>query len=345
MRLLALLILALALALPPLRAAEAGPFLKPNDVIALIGGEDMVVANELGLLEMWLHSNLPNHHLKVRSLAWEGDTVFEQHRDLNYPTLETQLAKAGATVVICQFGQMESLAGKEKVAEFTAAYEKLIARLRGEGKRRLILMAPTYFEKARSTEERPEETSPHRTFPVPAPNPSLEAYKQAVKALAKDHGFPFVGTLLSKEELLARGAHVDSDFSPEWPSTLNTRDGVHAGTSGHVSRLMYLHEALPEIDVAPDPDGEEYDDTGAIKNHPDREALRQLILAKNRLWFEYTRPQNWAFLAGDRTNQPSSRDYRDPSKRWFPDEMEKFVPLIDAKEQEIWNAAAKLNVK
>ena len=36
-------------------------------------------------------------------------------------------------------------------------------------------------------------------------------------------------------------------------------------------------------------------------------ALRQLLIAKNRLWFDYWRPQNWAFLAGDRTAQPSSR--------------------------------------
>lgn len=70
--------------------------------------------------------------------------------------------------------------------------------------------------------------------------------------------------------------------------------------------------------------------------------LTDLIAAKNRLWFHYYRPQNWAFLAGDRTNQPSSRDHLDPSKRWFPEELEKFVPLIDAKDAEIWALAKKL---
>ncbi len=72
------------------------------------------------------------------------------------------------------------------------------------------------------------------------------------------------------------------------------------------------------------------------------EHLRQLIREKNRLWFHYYRPSNWAFLAGDRTNQPSSRDYLDPSKRWFPGEMEQWLPLVDAKEKEIWAAAEKL---
>ena len=69
-------------------------------------------------------------------------------------------------------------------------------------------------------------------------------------------------------------------------------------------------------------------------------ALHTTIVAKNRLWFHYTRPQNWAFLAGNRTNQPSSRDHLDPTKRWFPEEMEQWVPLIEAKEKEIQALAA-----
>ena len=72
------------------------------------------------------------------------------------------------------------------------------------------------------------------------------------------------------------------------------------------------------------------------------EQLRQLIVAKNRLWFHYYRPQNWAFLAGDRTNQPSSRDHIDRNKRWFPEELEQFLPLIAAKEQEIAKLTADL---
>jgi hypothetical protein len=72
------------------------------------------------------------------------------------------------------------------------------------------------------------------------------------------------------------------------------------------------------------------------------ERLRQAIQAKNRLWFNYWRPMNWAFLHGDRIEQPSSRDYRDPKIRWFPAEMEKFMPLIEAKEKEIAGLAAAI---
>jgi hypothetical protein len=63
--------------------------------------------------------------------------------------------------------------------------------------------------------------------------------------------------------------------------------------------------------------------------------VREAVVHKNRLWFRYWRPTNWAFLAGDRTEQPSSRDHRDRSIRWFPKEMEEFVPLIESADAEI----------
>src|SRR6187402_20508 len=136
-RLLCLLALLLTASV---RAAE--PLLKKGDVVALIGGEDMVLASEYGFLEQSIVSALPDYHVRFRGLAWEGDTVFEQRRDLNFPSWEEQLDKIGATVVIAQFGKMESFGGKEKLPEFTAAYEKLIERFKGGGKRRVLLIAP-----------------------------------------------------------------------------------------------------------------------------------------------------------------------------------------------------------
>ncbi len=153
------------------RAAE--PFFQKGDVIALVGGEDMVVASEYGYLELLLVRALPGHRLRFRNLAWEGDPVFEQRRDLGFPTWEEQLDKIGATVVLAQFGQMESLmgtgsagappavpgappgtspastpprnppppggapaaaGGAPALPEFIAAYEKLIERFSGGGK-------------------------------------------------------------------------------------------------------------------------------------------------------------------------------------------------------------------
>jgi hypothetical protein len=274
------------------------PFFKKNDVIALVGGEDMVAMSEYGYLELLLQRALPDYHLKFRDLAWEGDTVFEQRRDLNFPPLEAQLDQIGATVVICQFGQMESFAGKEKLPEFVAAYEKLIERLAGGGKRRLRTMAPSPLGEARADVWKD----------------ALSAYRLAIDELSIRLG---VGRPLYVQD-------TPFSFAPQ-------RDGLHYPEAA-LPYVVYLIAARWGLWEGPDMDltAKEY------------APLRQAIRAKNRLWFNYWRVENWAFLAGDRTEQPSSRDWRDPSKRWFPAEREQFLPLIEKKEQEIWALAAKL---
>jgi hypothetical protein len=309
MRTLAALLLAAVLAFGA-RAAE--PWLKAGDVVALVGGEDMVALAEEGWLETLVTWAQPGDRIRWRSLAWEGDTVFEQRRDLNYPTLETQLDRMGATVVLCQFGKMESFAGKEGVAAFTEAYEKLLARLNPEGKRRIILVLPPRFGAP------PKEVA--TTLPDLSPrNVDLAAYADAIWDIAKKHD----ARILDPQP-----------WSPRKGDSRPTRDGIHvAPTAQRALGETFASEILfgPEGDRA----------VVSGKSAPFRvETLNTAIRAKNRLWFHYTRPQNWAFLAGNRTNQPSSRDHLDPTKRWFPEEMEQWVPLIEAKEKEIQALAA-----
>jgi hypothetical protein len=324
MRTLAALLLASILTLAA-RAAE--PWLKPGDVVALVGGEDMVALAEEGWLETLVTWAQPGDRIRFRSLAWEGDTVFEQRRDLNYPTLETQLDKMGATVVICQFGKMESFAGKEGVAAFTEAYEKLLARLSGEKKRRIALVMPMRFGEP--------ENEPSHMPKLMFQNSDLAAYVAAIRALAQRHN--------------------DLTIEPDWKrdedsEPYHTRDGVHLPTSTaindtvddvgdfkarpHTTSWWVAVLLAKELGLFPN------DEPSQILMTSDALRARAAVRAKNRLWFHYTRPQNWAFLAGNRTNQPSSRDHLDPTRRWFPEEMEQWVPLIEAKEKEIWALAA-----
>ena len=301
MKSLSSLLIALALAGANPCAEAADLFFKPNDIVALIGGEDTVAAAEYGHLELLLQRALPEQHLIFRSLAWEGDTVFEQPRDLNYPALEQQLDEIAASVVIAQFGQMESVAGEGSLPAFTAAYEKLIERLGGAGKRRIVLMGPT---------------------PVAGGGPaskhfkSIAAYTDAIREIAVRRGLRFI-PLNDHAELTA----------------IHFRDGLHLSEAGHSAIAARTAESLGAGNRA-----DEFTSTDELR-------LADSIRAKNRLWFHYTRPQNWAFLNGDRTTQPSSRDHRDPSKRWFPEEMKQWLPLVAAKEREIWNLAAQIKSK
>ena len=290
-------------------ASADEPFLKPNDVIAIVGGEDMVVVSELGYLEAIVQAALPKHQLKFRSLAWEGDTVFEQRRDLNYPSLETQLEKAGATVVIAQFGQTESLRGPSRVEEFSNAYAKLIERLRGPSKRRIVLVEPCEWRMAGFGYPQEERAI------------TLRRYRNAIAELAEGQ----------RNEM----RFSDANRGIILLGNQGARDGMHLSLSLHETFAVAMAEDLiaPVLESKPPIE----------KAKSVAEDFRARVMAKNRLWFNYARPQNWAFLAGDRTNQPSSRDHIDRNKRWFPEELEQFVPLIEAKEKEIWAAAAKLN--
>lgn len=290
----------LLLLLTSARADE--PFLQKNDVIALVGGEDMVVASEYGYLETLITRALPDYHLRFRSLAWEGDTVYEQRRDLNFPSWEEQLDKIGATVVICQFGLMESLDKKEKLPAFSAAYHALLQRFSAGGKRKIFIVGPTSFF-----------TDTERAVPAcDMQLPIAEAANQ----------IPQVG----------RAPGMASS-----PAIL--RDGIHLSARGQANLAFIiawgaLHSTDKRSNIS--------SFLGGQSSNSDDEKLRELIVAKNKLWFDYWRVQNWAFLAGDRTNQPSSRDWRDPSKRWFPAEREEFIPLIEAKEKEIDALVEKL---
>ena len=262
-----LLLACLGLAPPPLRAA--GPDLKTNDVIAFVGGASLVTLAQNGGLEAALVLGRPQHHLRFRSFAWEGDTVFAQPREVNYPDLVAQLREARATVGWFQFGQMESLAGPAGVTKFIAAYGQLLDRLAAVTGR-FVLLTPARFEagpalNAAQTKER---------------NAVLAVYTAAIREFARQRG----GLVM------------------EVPVPSN------AAAGGEREEVR---------------------------------SLRAAIAAKNQLWFRMVRPTNWAFLAGDRTDQLFSRDPRDRNVRAFAAEMKQFGPLLGEAEKRIDELAAK----
>src|SRR5258706_400331 len=133
-------------------AAPLSSSLKAGDVIALTGGSNL----ERTRLNGYLHAQFaaePALQLRVRNLAWEGDTVFEQWRDDGKEQWRLSrdwkqiLTDNGATVVLAQFGQMESLGGDAKLGSFVAAYEKLLDDFSADG-RRVVLLGPIPFEKS-----------------------------------------------------------------------------------------------------------------------------------------------------------------------------------------------------
>ena len=271
------------------RPRRRGPFegkfeLAAGDVVALVGGANLAAENETGFLETQLILGAP---VRVRNLAWEGDTVFEQRRDLNFGPWKRYLERAGANVVFVQFGQMESLKGEAGLPAFRDAYAKLLDQV-SERTKRVVVLSPTPFEKS-------EPPLPDLSLR----NDDLRKYSAAARELAAARGFRFVDLLVPHR----------------------TRNGVHLTAEGLESASRRIAEELgvPKADLQATP---------AVR-------LREAIVEKNRLWFDHWRPMNWAFLEGDRTEQPSSRDHVDRKIRWFPVEMQDFLPLLRKQEARI----------
>jgi len=171
----------IAIAFIGVACAAAQPLeLQKGDVVAFVGGADLVRMQEDGRLEAALTLRFREATPQFRDLAWEGDTVYfqnavrERWRTEAFGGWPEQLRRIKATVVIFQCGKMESFDGIGKIAQFTEAYGKLIDELTGEG-RRAILLAPSPFE-----------------WPAARERAALASYTKAVATLAKNRKIPFI---------------------------------------------------------------------------------------------------------------------------------------------------------
>ena len=272
--------------------------------MAFIGGGDVAAAQHSGHIESLLTAQFPN--VRFRNFGWEGDTVFLQPRDYNFPPLLDHLRKAEVTVAIVQYGRTEVLSNQS--VEFETAYKKLLGDLAGIV-RKVILVTPIPFEN-------PGEPLPD----LSQKNVALQEVARVIRKVGGEKQFAVIDLFSALHKSQSR----------------ITDDGLQISPSGHATVAHVFSEQL----------GNPHQPKAAFDGswgNDKFEALRQAIIAKNRLWFNYWRPQNWAFLGGDRIEQPSSRDHRDPKVRWFPAEVERFRGLIEEKEAEIAILAEKVN--
>lgn len=300
-----------------LEAGEAALPLRTNDVVAFFGGAGVAARADGGRLDALLAVAAPGRRIRLRSLAWEGDTVLRQPREVNFPRPAEELAKCGATVAVLEFGQAEALAGIP-TADFAAALARM-AETMAAGAHRVVLVIPPAFE----------EQAPPRPNPA-VRNDALRDYAGAIRSLAAAKGYGLIDLLGALPAAPAGSPRL-------------TDDGWHLSPAGDAAAARLIATALAGA-PAPAP---------AVKDRgeftaPALESLRKEAAAKNALWHYYSRPMNWAFLGGDRTEQPSSRDHLNPQHRWFPEEMEKFPPLISAAEgrmEELARAASSAAVR
>jgi hypothetical protein len=127
--------------------------LMTQEVVTVLGGTEAVAMMEEGTMEALMLTQFPGSRVKVRSLAWEADTVFRQDRPMNFGGLKQQLVRSAATVAMLMFGRQECLErGEAGLTEFRAALEKLV-KLCAEVTPRLVLLEPPAGTAQRDAEE------------------------------------------------------------------------------------------------------------------------------------------------------------------------------------------------
>ena len=287
--------------------------LERGDVVAFVGGADTEASQHTGHLETLLTATYRGFQVRFRNFGWEGDTVHAQPRDVGFPPLNEHLRRAGVSVIVLQFGRTEAMSGRSGSSVFVSDYQKLLDACTQQTPR-LVLVTPPPFEKGGAL--LPD---------LSLRNPDLAEYADAIRSIARQRNLPLVDVFAD----LGGATHREPRL---------TDNGLQLTTRGHAFVARAFARQLgfggfAERAGAPDENG--------VWPNAAFERLRQAVAAKNRFWFNYWRPQNWAFLGGDRTEQPSSRDHRNPNIRWFPVEMEEFVPLIEAKEREIAELAGE----
>ncbi len=201
---------------------EAGRFvLDEADTVVFVGQENFVREQKAGELEALLAAEFSDKRPRFRSMAWEGDTVYEQWRDLNFGDWGDQLDAAEATVIIVQFGQMEALDGVGRLTAFEVAYQRLLDQF-SERTRKLVLISPMLFEKP-SASHAPDLTQR---------NGDVRAYARVIETMAQRLNAVFVDLTEMHQDarLTNNGVHLSAEGLRKVAEEIAGQLGVGSGT-------------------------------------------------------------------------------------------------------------------
>ncbi len=288
---------------PPREPFKDGKFeIRPGEVIVFTGGTNMVRLVEHGWFEASLAIAAKEQKPRFRSMAWEGDTVYEQWRDMNFGSWKEQLDAVNATCVFLWFGQMEALDDSRDDAAFEQAAAKLLDEFKAVTPR-LVVMTPMEFNAFPRIADQADDAADGWPDNTPK-NERILRLGGILKKLAQDRGV----VLLDWPSLESRLGDVPL------PRTIN---GVHL--SDHAVSFAFSNMLLKALGLP------EQKDHGF--------GWLYSIQTMNRLWHDCWKTMNWAFAYSDRTEQPFGKGIGDHPP--MAKELEKYKPLLRAADERI----------
>ena len=299
----------------PLPPFADGFSLKGGEELVILGGSNAAEVSRFGYFETLLAASYPGSPVQLRNLAWPADTVFRQQRPRNFfSTVNPGYGERDGReplvvdVAFLWLGQSEMVDNTGKLDAFEAAYRQKLDLLQAYTGR-VVLVTPV-----------PCEDPLELGLDVEKNNRALASAAATIRQLGREKKLPVI------------------DLFSRLKNRQATRDGILLSRRGHLLAAQEMVRALRGDKPGSALIGELRPD-GKLQSQP-AEELRQTVLAKSRLWQQYWRPTNWSFLYGNRQTQPSSRDHRNRNVRWFPDELQGLLPLLDEADLKI-HAAAK----
>lgn len=267
-----------------------------GDRVVLLGSTIIEREQKFGELEAALTLAAPDKSITVRNLGWSGDTVFGHARSYFGPPQEgierltKHLELLNPTVLVTCYGSDLAFEGLGKLPDFISGYRALLELARAKNpKIRIIILAPPPFEN------------------LGAPLPDLTKansregeIRDALKEFAAKQRATFVDTF----DLMG-GAKKEA---PEHPLTDN---GLHYGDEGYRTWSAKIVEGLGLAN--------------AVLTPTETEPLRQVIIEKDRLFFNRWRPANETYLFGFRKHEQGRNAA----------EVDQFDPLIEQQDKKI----------
>ncbi|MBT7983023.1 MAG: SGNH/GDSL hydrolase family protein [Akkermansiaceae bacterium] len=277
---------------------------KNEEKVVLLGNAFIERDVNFGHIETHLALALSDKRPTFRNLGWSGDTVYGHARSYfgppqeGFDRLKKHIQFLNPTLVLMCYGAVSSFDGEPGLGSFLEGYKKLMGMIRSTSAARIVLVSPPPCE--------------NLGFPLPDMEPQnkrLALYSEAIKKLAAEENCDFVNLF----EALGAGK---KRLIP--PVTIN---GLHFSEQGYKKVAVALGDGLKV--------------KGPNVDSPNKEKLRQIIMEKNKLFFNRWRPQNETYLHGFRKHEQGNN----------AKEIPQFDPLIANKDKNIQEIALRLSAK
>ena len=305
-----LLLAAVLLAVPHAAAQAPALELRKGDTVIFLGGTLAERLQYHNHFETLLMARFPDLQLRVRNLAWSGDTPTLQPRPLNFGDAAKHLAQQKADVLLAFFGTSESFDGEAGLPRFEQDLgawiaTQLKARYNGQSPPRLAMVSPIAHEALPGLKH----------VDVGARNRDLARYTDAMRRVAAQQNVPFVDLFTPSKRAMEenRGA----------PFTVN---GMHVTERGDAVVAGLLMEGLGFLPSAA------RDAAGPRLRQ--LEALRADIHEKNQQFFYRWRPLNAEYVVGRRVEPFGSVS--------FPPEMRQLDEMVTDLDHRIWKRASAI---